>query len=133
MEDLQQAEEVGPKVAQSIFQFFHETDNRELIERLRAAGLEFTHATRRPKKGPLAGKTLVLTGTLPTLSRDDAKKLIETAGGKVSTAVSKKTSYVVAGEDAGSKLAKAQELGVEIWDEARLMAEAGEPVESAGE
>jgi DNA ligase (NAD+) len=123
LEELQQAEEVGPKVAESIFQFFREPHNRELIERLRAAGLEFTHATRRPKKGPLAGKTLVLTGTLPTLSRDDAKKLIETAGGKVSSAVSKKTSYVVAGEDAGSKLAKAQELGVEIWDEDRLVKE----------
>ena len=123
VEELQQAEEVGPKVAESIFQFFRESHNRELIERLRAAGLQFTHATRRPKAGPLAGKTLVLTGTMPTLSRDDAKKLIETAGGKVSSAVSKKTSYVVAGEDAGSKLAKAQELGLEIWDEARLVKE----------
>ena len=123
VEELQLAEEVGPKVAESIFQFFHEPHNRELIERLRAAGLTFTHATRRPKAGPLAGKTLVLTGTLPTLSRDDAKKLIETAGGKVSGAVSKKTSYVVAGEDAGSKLVKAQELGIEIWDEARLVKE----------
>lgn len=123
VEELQQAEEVGPKIAESIFQFFRESHNRELIERLRAAGLQFTHGTRRPKAGPLAGKTLVLTGTMPTLSRDDAKKLIETAGGKVSSVVSKKTSYVVAGEDAGSKLAKAQELGLEIWDEARLVKE----------
>ncbi len=123
VEELQLAEEVGPKVAESIFQFFHEPHNRELIERLRAAGLTFTHATRRPKAGPLAGKTLVLTGSMPTLSRDDAKKMIETAGGKVSSAVSKKTSYVVAGEDAGSKLVKAQELGIEIWDEARLVKE----------
>jgi DNA ligase (NAD+) len=123
VEELQQAEEVGPKVAESIFQFFHESHNCELIDRLRTAGLQFSHATRRPKAGPLAGKTLVLTGTMPTLSRDDAKKLIEAAGGKVSSAVSKKTSYVVAGEDAGSKLAKAQELGVEIWDEARLVKE----------
>jgi DNA ligase (NAD+) len=125
VEELQQAEEVGPKVAESIFQFFREPHNRELIERLRAAGLQFSHATRRPKAGPLAGKTLVLTGTMPTLSRDDAKKLIEAAGGRVSSAVSKKTSYVVAGEDAGSKLTKAQELGVEIWDEARLVKETG--------
>jgi DNA ligase (NAD+) len=125
LEELQQAEEVGPKIAESIFQFFQETHNRELIERLRAAGLQFTHATRRPKAGPLAGKTLVLTGTLPTLTRDDAKKMIEQAGGKVSGSVSKKTNYVVAGEDAGSKLAKAEELGVEIWDEARLVKEAG--------
>jgi DNA ligase (NAD+) len=121
LEELQQAEEVGPRIAQSIFEFFHEPHNRELIERLRAAGLLFTHATRRPNAGPLAGKTLVLTGTMPTLSRDDAKKLIEAAGGKVSGAVSKKTSYVVAGEDAGSKLVKAQELGIEIWDEERLV------------
>ena len=125
VEELQQAEEVGPKVAESVYEFFREPHNRELIERLRAAGLQFTHATRRPKAGPLAGKTLVLTGTMPTLSRDDAKKLIEAAGGKVSGSVSKKTSYVVAGEDAGSKLTKAQELGVEIWDEARLVKEIG--------
>jgi DNA ligase (NAD+) len=120
-EELQQAEEVGPKVAESICEFFREPHNRELIERLRKAGLQFTHETRRPKAGPLAGKTLVITGTLPTLSRDDAKKLIEAAGGKVSSAVSKKTSVLVAGEDAGSKLAKAQELGVEIWDEEQLV------------
>lgn len=125
IEELQQAEEVGPKVAEAIFQYFREPHNHELVERLRAAGLQFTYATRRPKGGPLAGKTLVLTGTLPTLSRDDAKKLIESAGGKVSGSVSKKTNYVVAGEDAGSKLAKAQELEVEIWDEARLLKETG--------
>ncbi|HEX3879553.1 MAG TPA: helix-hairpin-helix domain-containing protein, partial [Bryobacteraceae bacterium] len=123
IEELQQAEEVGPKVAESICEFFRESHNRELIERLRAAGLQFTHETRRPKAGPLASKTLVLTGTLPTLSRDDAKKMIEAAGGKVSGSVSKKTNFVVAGEDAGSKLVKAQELGVEIWDEARLIQE----------
>ena len=98
LEQLQQAEEVGPKVAESIYQFFREPRNRELVDRLRAAGLQFTHATTRPKAGPLAGYTLVLTGTLPTLSRDEAKQLIESAGGKVSSAVSKKTSYLVAGE-----------------------------------
>jgi DNA ligase (NAD+) len=121
LEQLQQAEEVGPKIAESIFQFFREPRNRELVERLRAAGLQFTHATTRPKAGPLAGYTLVLTGTLPTLSRDEAKQLIENAGGKVSSAVSKKTSYVVAGEDAGSKLAKAQELGIKILSEEQLV------------
>jgi DNA ligase (NAD+) len=122
LEQLQQAEEVGPKVAESIFQFFREPRNRELVDRLRAAGLQFTHATTRPKAGPLAGYTLVLTGTLPTLSRDEAKQLIEGAGGKVSTAVSKKTSYLVAGEEAGSKLTKAQELGVKILSEEQLLA-----------
>src|SRR5580658_7302677 len=121
LEQLQQAEEVGPKVAESIFEFFREPRNRELVDRLRAAGLQFTHATTRPKAGPLAGYTLVLTGTLPTLSRDEAKQLIESAGGKVSSAVSKKTSCVVAGEDAGSKLTKAQELGVKILSEEQLL------------
>jgi DNA ligase (NAD+) len=122
LEQLQQAEEVGPKVAESIYQFFREPRNRELVDRLRAAGLQFTHATTRPKAGPLAGYTLVLTGTLPTLSRDEAKQLIESAGGKVSSAVSKKTSYLVAGEEAGSKLTKAQELGVKILSEEQLLA-----------
>jgi DNA ligase (NAD+) len=122
LEQLQQAEEVGPKVAESIFQFFREPRNRELVDRLRAAGLQFTHATTRPKAGPLAGYTLVLTGTLPTLSRDEAKQRIEGAGGKVSSAVSKKTSYLVAGEEAGSKLTKAQELGVKILSEGQLLA-----------
>jgi DNA ligase (NAD+) len=121
LEQLQQAEEVGPKIAESIFQFFREPRNRELVDRLRAAGLQFTHATTRPKAGPLAGYTFVLTGTLPTLSRDEAKQAIENAGGKVSSAVSKKTSYLVAGEEAGSKLVKAQELGVRILSEEQLL------------
>ena len=122
MEDLQLAEEVGPKVAEAILQYFSEPGNRELVSRLRKAGLQFTYASTRPKAGPLKGKTLVITGTLPTLSREDAKQLIEQAGGKVSSAVSKKTSYVVVGEDAGSKLAKAQELGVPVLTEDQLRA-----------
>jgi DNA ligase (NAD+) len=120
-EELQRAEEVGPKVAESVFQFFREPRNHELVNRLRGAGLQFTYAFRKPKAGPLWGLTFVLTGTLPTLSRDDAKKLIEAAGGKVNSAVSKKTSYVVAGEDPGSKLAKAQELGVAVVNESQLL------------
>ena len=116
-EDLQKAEEVGPKVAESVAQFFREPRNAELVERLRAAGLQFTYQTTRPKGGPLAGMVFVLTGALPTLSRDAAKALIEAAGGKVSGSVSKKTNYVLAGEDAGSKLDKARELGVKIIDE----------------
>jgi DNA ligase (NAD+) len=122
MEDLQLAEEVGPKVAEAVMQYFSEPGNRELVSRLRKAGLQFTYAPTRPKAGPLKGKTLVITGTLPTLSREDAKQLIEQAGGKVSSAVSKKTSYVVVGEDAGSKLAKAQELGVPVLTEDELRA-----------
>ncbi len=121
LDELQRAEEVGPKVAESVFQFFREPRNRELVERLRAAGLQFTYESRRPKGGPLQGLTLVLTGTLPTLSREDATRLIEAAGGKVSASVSRKTSYVVAGEDAGSKLAKAQQLRVPVIDESRLL------------
>ena len=121
VEDLQYAEEVGPRVAESIYQFFREPRNRELVEHLRAAGLQFGYVSTRPKSGPLAGLTFVLTGTLPTLSREDASRLIEAAGGKVTGSVSKKTSYVVAGEDAGSKLQKAQQLGLRIIDEAGLL------------
>jgi DNA ligase (NAD+) len=121
LEELQEAEEVGPKVAESIFQFFREPRNQELVDRLRAAGLRFEYQSTRPKAGPLKGLTFVLTGTLPNLSREEAKKLIETAGGKVSSAVSKKTNYVVAGAEAGSKLDKAQELGVKIVGEEQLL------------
>jgi DNA ligase (NAD+) len=121
LDDLQRAEEVGPKVAESIFQFFREPRNQELVERLRSAGLQFSYHSKRPKAGPLHGLTFVLTGTLPTLSRDDATRLIETAGGKVSGSVSRKTSYVVAGEDAGSKLNKARALEIPVIDESRLL------------
>jgi len=113
---------VGPKVAQSIRRFFEEERNRELVERLRAEGFSFTHAVKRKAGGPLAGLTFVLTGTLPTLTREDAKARIEAASGKVTTSVSKKTDYVVAGEDAGSKLEKARELAVKVITEAQLMA-----------
>lgn len=120
-EKLQTAEEVGPKVSQSIRSFFHEERNRELIERLRAAGLQFTHQVTRVAGGPLEGKVFVLTGTLPGLTRDEAKARIEAAGGKVTDSVSKKTSYLVAGEAAGSKLAKAQQLGVPVLTEEDLL------------
>jgi DNA ligase (NAD+) len=120
-EELQQAEEVGPKVAESIFQFFREPRNRELVERLRVAGLQFEYKSTRPKGGPLSGLTFVITGTLPTLSREDAKKLIETSGGKVAGSVSSKTSYVLAGEEAGSKLDKARELGIRVIDVDKLI------------
>jgi len=119
--ELQKAEEVGPKVAESIFQFFREPRNQELVERLRAAGLRFEYTSTRPKGGPLKGLTFVLTGTLQNLSREDAKKLIEAAGGKVASAVSRKTNFVVAGEEAGSKLDKARELGIQVLTEAELL------------
>jgi DNA ligase (NAD+) len=121
LDDLQLAEEVGPKVAESVYQFFREPRNRQLVERLRAAGLQFTYESTRPKAGPLRGLIFVITGTLPNLSRDDAKRLIESAGGKVSGSVSKKTSYLVAGDEAGSKLTKAQELGIRIVTEEELL------------
>lgn len=122
-EELMQAEEVGPKVAASLRSFFHEERNRELIERLRSAGLQMSGEVKRVSAGgKLAGQTFVLTGTLPTLSREQAKELIVNAGGKVTDSVSKKTTYVVAGEEAGSKLAKAQQLGIVVLDEASLRA-----------
>ncbi|MFP5390126.1 MAG: helix-hairpin-helix domain-containing protein, partial [Gammaproteobacteria bacterium] len=114
--------DIGPVVARSIREFLTDAGNLELVQALRA-GLrwkEGPHAMK-PAGGALAGKTFVLTGTLPTMGRDDAAALIEAAGGKVSGSVSKKTAYVVAGEDAGSKLAKAQELGITILDEAGLL------------
>jgi len=127
-EELESVQEVGPKVAESIRQFFREPRNRELVEKLRAASLDFTYEADHPGSGPLQGLTFVLTGTLPTLSREAAKALIESAGGKVAGSVSKKTSYVVAGEDAGAKLEKARELGVTVVDEQELrrLAAAGE-------
>jgi len=119
-DELQMAEEVGPKVAESIVQFFKVPGNRELIDRLRAAGLQFNYESKRPKAGPLHGMTFVLTGTLPTLTRDEAKEIIEKAGGKVAGSVSKKTTFLVAGNDSGSKLAKALELGIPVLTEEEL-------------
>ena len=119
-EELQRAEEVGPKVSQSIRRFFHEKRNRDLIERLREEKLPFRYQAKRKPGGPLAGMTFVLTGTLAGLSREDAASLIENAGGKVAGSVSKKTSYVVAGTDPGSKLDKANTLGVKVLDEEGL-------------
>jgi DNA ligase (NAD+) len=120
-EELQAAEEVGPKVAESIREFFDEARNCELVDRLRAAGLQFHHAVKKRAGGPLQGLTFVITGTLPDMSREDAKAKIESAGGKVAAAVSKKTHFLLAGEDAGSKLEKARELGVEIIDQKQLL------------
>jgi DNA ligase (NAD+) len=119
---LQQAEEVGPKVSESIRQFFHEPRNRDLVERLRKAGLTFHHTIRKKEGGALAGKTFVITGTLPNLAREDAKARIEAAGGKVTGSVSKKTDYVLAGADPGSKLDKANQLGIPVIAEPELLA-----------
>jgi DNA ligase (NAD+) len=128
---LTQVPDVGPVVAQSIIDFFAEAHNRDVVNALVAAGVNWPAIeVDSVKTGLLSGKTLVLTGTLPSLSRDEAKALIEAAGGKVAGSVSKKTSVVVAGADAGSKLAKAEELGVTIWSEDDLraaLAETGSP------
>ncbi len=124
VEQLLEVGDVGPVVAASIHTFFRQPHNREVVEQLRAAGIDWPEGDGVPDDTPkpLLGKTLVLTGTLPTLSRDDAKALIEAAGGKVSGSVSKKTHYVVAGAEAGSKLDKAGELGVAVIDEEGLHA-----------
>jgi len=119
-QDLERVAEVGPKVAAAVIEFFSNEKNRALIARLASFGLKMT-AEKRPRTAQLSGLTFVLTGTLPTLSRDQAKEKIEAAGGKVSGSVSKKTNYVVAGEEAGSKLTKAQELNIPILDEPSLL------------
>jgi len=119
-EELERVEEVGPRIAQSIVEFFADKENCDLVKRLDSAGIDMT-AEKRERTAQLAGLTFVLTGTLPTLSRDEAKRKIEAAGGKAVGSVSKKTSYVVAGADAGSKLDKARELKVPVLDEAGLL------------
>ncbi len=121
IDELQQAAEVGPKVAESIYTFFREPQNQQLMERLKKGNLSFEYTVRRKKDGPLSGITFVLTGTLPGMSREEAKYRIESAGGKVAAAVSKKTSFVVAGDEAGTKLDKARSLGVPVIDEAGLL------------
>ncbi|PYX51829.1 MAG: DNA ligase (NAD(+)) LigA [Acidobacteria bacterium] len=118
-EELQDVNEVGPRIAESIVEFFSIAANRKLVERLHEAGLTLT-GQKKQRGTKLAGKTFVLTGTLAHFTRDEAKKMIEDAGGKVTGSVSKKTDYVVAGGDAGSKLDKAKELGVKVIDEKEM-------------
>jgi DNA ligase (NAD+) len=123
LEQLQEAPDVGPIVAASIGSFFRENHNREVIEQLRAAGVHWKEG-EPPKKaiaGPFTGKIVVLTGTLAAMSRDEAKARIESLGGRVTGSVSKKTDYVVAGDEAGSKLDRARELGVAILDEEEFL------------
>ena len=118
---LEAVEEVGPRISQAILEFFAQPPNLALIQSLKDAGVDMT-AEKKQRSAQLAGLTFVLTGTLPTLTRDEAKRRIEAAGGKTAGSVSKKTSYVVAGEEAGSKLDKARELQVQVIDEAGLLA-----------
>jgi len=119
VEELQDVNEVGPRIAESIAEFFSIAANRKLVERLREAGARLT-GQKKQRGTKLAGKTFVLTGTLKHFTRDEAKKMIEDAGGKVTNSVSKKTDYVVAGADAGSKLDKAKELGVAVINEKEM-------------
>jgi DNA ligase (NAD+) len=126
-DEIERAEGIGPVLAEQIYEELSEERTRALIERLRSAGLrmEVDPSERRKEGGPLDGKTLVLTGTLPELSREQATKLIRRAGGKVVNSVSKNTDYVVAGDSPGSKMAKAEELGTEVIDEKELRKLAG--------
>ena len=127
-ERLAEVDDVGPIVAESIHTFFQQPHNREVVEQLRACGVHWEEgepAARAPQ--PFSGKTFVITGTLPSLTRDEAKDMVEAAGGKVAGSVSKKTDYVVAGAEAGSKLVKAQELGVTVIDEAALLGLLAQP------
>jgi DNA ligase (NAD+) len=120
-EELERVEEVGPRISQAILEFFADRENRNLVKRLADAGVDMT-AEKKQRTAQLAGLTFVLTGTLPKLTRDEAKEKIEAAGGKTAGSVSKKTSYVVAGEEAGSKLDKASELKIPVIDEEGLLA-----------
>jgi DNA ligase (NAD+) len=125
LEDLAAADEerlqgipaIGPRIAASVVHFFRDPHNRELLRRLREAGLTMTASSRRPAAGPLAGTTFVLTGTLPSLTREEAKRLIEDSGGRVASGVSRNVTHVLAGSDAGSKLEKARALNITILDE----------------
>ena len=131
-EALLEVQDVGPVLAEAIHDFFAEPHNREVIAALRSAGVKWKEGPpRRAAAGPLAGRTFVLTGTLPSLSRDDAKAMLEAAGATVTGSVSKKTDYVVAGADAGSKLAKAEALGIPVLDENALRAMIGQPTGSS--
>jgi DNA ligase (NAD+) len=128
---LLEVNDVGPVLARAIVDFFAERHNRDVIAKLRAAGIHFAEgAPRRSANGALSGMTFVLTGTLPSLTRDEATALIEAQGGKVVSSVSKKTNYVVAGTEAGSKLERAQALNVKIIDETELKKLSSRPVAS---
>jgi DNA ligase (NAD+) len=124
-EEIRNVPGVGPAIASAVASFFQEPANRRLLDRLAAAGLALTEPGAVAGDAPLAGKSFVLTGTLPTLSRSEAAALIENAGGRVTGTVSKKTDAVVAGVDAGSKLEKARTMGIEVIDEAELLRRAG--------
>jgi DNA ligase (NAD+) len=126
VEDLEVVEEIGPIVARAVHEWFHDKDNLRLLEKLRKAGVRMKDAApKRKAKGPLTGKTIVLTGGLGSLSRDEAAKAAQDAGARVASSVSKKTDFVVAGTDPGTKYDKAVQLGVEIIDEKEFLKRLG--------
>jgi DNA ligase (NAD+) len=116
VDELQSVNGIGPQIAESVFRFFQEKHNREIIRRLARAGVTMSAPTAR-RKGPLSGLTFVLTGTLPSFTREQAKQLIEEHGGRVATGISKNVNFVLVGEDAGSKLDKAKKLGIRTIEE----------------
>ena len=122
VDDIDDVEGIGPEIAASVREWFEDPENLALLERLRAAGLRTAdeRAAAAPKEGPLTGKTVVLTGTMPSMTREEGTELAQEAGARVASSVSKKTDFVVAGENAGSKLTKAESLGVEVIDEAEF-------------
>ncbi len=126
-QDIDDVEEIGPEIARSVHGWFADAANRALIEKLRAAGVRVRDPAPKKPKGrqPLAGKVLVLTGGLEGMSRDEAGAAAEAAGARVASSVSKKTDFVVVGENPGTKAAKAEELGVETIDEAEFLARLG--------
>jgi DNA ligase (NAD+) len=126
VQTLEKIRDIGPIVGKSIYDFFQTAENRQLIEKLQTAGINFKQTTQT-QNNELAGLTFVLTGTMENLSRDEAGELIRARGGTVASSVSKNTSYVVAGEKAGSKLKRAEELGIEVLDEAAFLRLLGGP------
>jgi DNA ligase (NAD+) len=121
-EEIDAVEEIGPEIARSVFEWFHDEQNLQLVEKLRSAGVRMADpVVEAPTDGALAGKTIVLTGGLEALSRDEASRLAQEAGARVASGVSKKTDFVVVGENAGSKAARAEQLGVETIDEAEFL------------
>ena len=120
LEELTRVHEIGPIVAKSLYNFFRNPTNLGILEKMKKGGVKFPVEEARETEAPLAGKTFVLTGGLDTLTRDEARDLIEAQGGRVSASVSKKTDFVIAGRDPGSKLDKARKLGVDILNEAEF-------------
>jgi DNA ligase (NAD+) len=126
VEDLEAVEEIGPIVARAVHEWFHDAGNRKLLDKLRKAGIRMADPPKRKKaRGPLAGKTIVLTGSLESMSREEATKGAEEAGARVASSVSKKTDFLVAGADPGTKHDRAVQLGVEIIDEKEFLKRLG--------